>query len=506
MTRTADKTTSPVFVSLLWHTMAETSSQDQFVLERGKGRKWDDFGFKTLYSLYWLPAGAEAKQARYIGPIKILQSDDRSTVLPDRFAALSEFYCSLGQNPEYYENLQELGPELAQVVLVALRDIASDSEIEGDFAEQEGITVSLLRSVSARTAMNLARQRLHGVDADVAPAELTFRFTTTLSKVLPTPSAPYRLDVRLSARDGRLGRLMVLVGKNATGKSGLLSVLGQAVSGLDSEAGSIDPPIRGISRVIAISYSAFDPYRYFGKARPSTAVGYFYCGLRDHHGVINLKHAFDRSHRHLRQLDPRAWRDAIRASGLADEEPSLAAVLEEPDPSKLIELMETLSSGHKIFLFVLVNLLATIRPRALVLIDEPEIHLHPNLLSSLMRLLHKILDESDSFAVLATHSPQVLQEVPARYIRIVERVDGAPALRLYPGESFGANLGEIIRFAFGVDEKSANYFKILNSTLDEETLRRWYDHTLHASSLSLAPYTVLADRLHVNEEDDDETT
>ncbi|MDC0675993.1 AAA family ATPase [Nannocystis radixulma] len=504
MIRTADKTTSLVFVSLLWHTMAEPSSQDQFVLERGKGRTWDDAGFKTLHSLYWLPAGASAQQARYIGPIKILQSDNRSTVLPDRFAALSEFYCSLGQNPEYYESLEALGPELARAVLVALRDIASDPEIQQDFAEQEGITVSMLRSVSARTALSLARQRLHGSVAEVTPTELVFCFTTTLSKVLPIPSPPYRLDVRLSARDGRLGRMMVLVGKNATGKSGLLMALGLAVSGLDSEAGNFEPPIRGISRVIAISYSAFDPYRYFGKARPSTAVGYFYCGLRDHNGVINLKHAFDRSNRQLQQLDPRAWCGAIRASGLADEEPSLAAVLEEPDPSRLIALMDTLSSGHKIFLFVLVNLLATIRPRSLVLIDEPEIHLHPNLLSSLMRLLHKVLDESDSFAVLATHSPQVLQEVPARYIRIVERVDGEPSLKRYPGESFGANLGEIVRFAFGVDEKSANYFRILDSTRDEETLRHWYEHTFHSSSLSLAPYTVLADRLHV--EEDDETT
>lgn len=503
MTQTADKTTSPVFVSLLWHMMAETSSHEQFVLERGKGRTWDDGGFKTLHALYWLPAGANAKQARYIGPIKILQSDDRSTMLPDRFAALSDFYCSLGQSPEYYENLKALGLERERLVLVALRDIAANPEIQREFAEQEGITKSLLRSVSARAALGLVRQRLQGDAAEVAPAELKFCFTTTLSKVLPAPSAPYRLDVRLSAEDRRLGRVMVLVGKNATGKSGLLSALGQAVSGLDREAGRIEPPIHGISRVIAISYSAFDPYRYFGRARPSTAVGYFYCGLRDHQGVVDLKHAFERSHRHLRQLEPSAWCDALRASGLGDEEPSVAAVLEDPDPNRLIELMETLSSGHKIFLFVLVNLLATIRRRSLVLIDEPEIHLHPNLLSSLMRLLHKVLDESDSFAILATHSPQVLQEVPARYIRIVERLDGAPSVRQYPGESFGANLGEIVRFAFGVDEKSANYFRILDSTHDQETLQRWYGTTLYASSLSLAPYTVLADRLQV--EDDDET-
>jgi hypothetical protein len=47
--------------------------------------------------------------------------------------------------------------------------------------------------------------------------------------------------------------------------------------------------------------------------------------------------------------------------------------------------------------------------------------LHPNMLTSLMRLLHAVLEDFHRFAILATHSPQVLQELPARSIRIIER-------------------------------------------------------------------------------------
>lgn len=501
MTRTADNPGSPVFVSLLWHTMAQTSSQDHFVIERGRGRTWDDGGFKTLHSLYWLPAGAPAKEARTIGAVKILQRGVPVTVLPERFTSLDESFCSLGQSSEYYERLEELVPALARRVLAGLRDIAVDPAVERGFAAPADIERSLLRSVSARMALEVIRRRSRGEPVEWA-TDLDFRFRTTLKKPASDPPKPYDLEVKLSAKDGPLGRMLVLVGKNATGKSGLLSALGQAVSGLDTEVGSVEPAVTGISRVIAIAYSAFDPYSYYGKGRPAAPIAYYYCGLRDHRGDIDVKRALARSQRHLQQIEPERWRQAIRVSGILDEEPSLEPMLSDTDPSRLSALMETLSSGHKIFLFVLANLLATIRRRSLVLVDEPEIHLHPNLLSSLMRLLHSVLDEYDSFAVVATHSPQVLQEVPARYVRIIGRSGGGPSLRRYPGESFGANLGEIVRLAFGVDERSANYFKILQANGDEQLLRRWYEQTLRASSLGLAPYTYLADRLREGEDDD----
>lgn len=499
MTESKASSSAPMFVSALWHSMVEPSTADLFVLERGKGRLWDDNGFRTLYNLYHLPHGSDVSQARLLGPVKIFRRDERVVDVPTGgFVALGDSCCSLGQTPEYYENLQQLGPETCRLVLTRLRDLAYDRKIGRDFADEEGVRTSLFRTLSAKAAFEAAGRLFHGEHADGQSGTLAFRFTTKL----PGFDTPHRLDVEFSRDDGALGRLMVLVGKNATGKSGLISALAQTLSGLDAERGTVEPSHVAINRVIAISYSAFDSYRYFARARPTESVGYFYCGLRDHKGEIDFKGALDRSQRLLTQVDPERWRAAIRRSGILREEPAFTALIGDPEPTRFIEHTEKLSSGHKIFVFVLANLLATIRPRSLVLFDEPETHLHPNLLASLLRLLHNVLEEEDSFALVATHAPQVLQEVPARFIRIVTRDDERTQITGYPGETFGANLGEIVRCAFGVDDRSANYSQILRTQHDEAMLRRWLQRTL-APSLSLAPYAVLAGALEEREGDDE---
>ena len=50
--------------------------------------------------------------------------------------------------------------------------------------------------------------------------------------------------------------------------------------------------------------------------------------------------------------------------------------------------------------------------RTLVLLDEPEAHLHPPLLSAFTRALSDLLIYRNGVAIIATHSPVVLQEVP----------------------------------------------------------------------------------------------
>ena len=50
--------------------------------------------------------------------------------------------------------------------------------------------------------------------------------------------------------------------------------------------------------------------------------------------------------------------------------------------------------------------------RTLVLIDEPETHLHPPLLSAFVRAMSDLLIDRNGVAIIATHSPVVLQETP----------------------------------------------------------------------------------------------
>ncbi len=63
-----------------------------------------------------------------------------------------------------------------------------------------------------------------------------------------------------------------------------------------------------------------------------------------------------------------------------------------------------LSSGQELFFRFALNLSTFIEAGTLVLLDEPENHLHPTFITRLMALLRHVLRSTGSFAVIATHS------------------------------------------------------------------------------------------------------
>jgi hypothetical protein len=246
-------------------------------------------------------------------------------------------------------------------------------------------------------------------------------------------------------------------------------VLAYALSGLDEkEVPNLGPTRPLVSQVIAISYSAFDTF-----TRPhyrEDGVNYAYCGLRDAAGRVDMDSAmesFDKSLSSIRQQHrEQQWAWLLQHSGILNE---------FPEPERITQLpfkeggwLQKQSSGQKLLLFILAKVLANIRQGSILLFDEPETHLHPQMLSSMMRLLHILLREFRSYAIVATHSPIVLQEIPARDIRILEREGGVPIISRYPSESFGENLTEIVNTAFRVDEQHKNYFQILRELVERK--------------------------------------
>lgn len=74
--------------------------------------------------------------------------------------------------------------------------------------------------------------------------------------------------------------------------------------------------------------------------------------------------------------------------------------------------LSRMSSGHAIVLFTITKLVDTVGEKSLVLLDEPEGHLHPPLLAAFLRSLSDLLYAQNGVAIIATHSPVVLQEIP----------------------------------------------------------------------------------------------
>ncbi|WP_159103082.1 AAA family ATPase [Paenilisteria weihenstephanensis] len=94
---------------------------------------------------------------------------------------------------------------------------------------------------------------------------------------------------------------------------------------------------------------------------------------------------------------------------------------------------------------------------SLIFLDEPELFLHPNAIASLMNIFSDILTEYQSYAILCTHSPILVQEIPSRYVRNLSLVGGDLIQTEIAIETFGANVSDIIKDVYNVKEHESLY-------------------------------------------------
>lgn len=152
------------------------------------------------------------------------------------------------------------------------------------------------------------------------------------------------------------------------------------------------------------------------------------------------------------------------APDTSDEDPSSD---DDAIKERAKKLFAQLSSGHKIVLLTMTKLVESVQERTLVLLDEPEAHLHPPLLSAFVRALSDLLVNRNGVAIIATHSPVVLQEVPARCAWKVSR-SGRSIKAERPGiETFGENVGVLTREVFGLEVTDAGFHQLLRESIED---------------------------------------
>lgn len=108
-----------------------------------------------------------------------------------------------------------------------------------------------------------------------------------------------------------------------------------------------------------------------------------------------------------------------------------------------------LSSGQLTFFkFALLSSLF-IENGSFVLMDEPETHMHPNLISDFINLLDFLLEKTGSFALLATHSAYLVREVSREQVHVF-KVDEEKNISIVQPRlrTFGANVDRISEFVF----------------------------------------------------------
>jgi predicted ATPase len=455
---------------------------------------WDDwFEFSTLYSLVIFDDHGEK---HVIGGVKIGQfgmvKDQRRPDLPLTFNGLDDRFFSLGQDDSYYDDLNDLGFETRERVLVGLKDMSLDLDLF-DRALSERVTgTSLLRSVSKSTVTGQYHRMALG-GARLSRYEFSYTGPPPARARVPALSLEFSVEPEAFPPTN----IHVVIGRNGVGKTTVLNNMTRAIVEDDveeAEVGSFstgeDDLLGGrpFSNLVSVTFSAFDPFEPLPTRRDkSEGVQYAYIGLkhigpdkdgkplppktpealsRDFVSSVLVCRKGARSVRWRRALemleaDP-IFRDAEVAALAAED-------LEIEDLKKEARrLFKNFSSGHKIVLLTITRIVETVEEKTLVLLDEPEAHLHPPLLSAFVRALSDLLINRNGVAVIATHSPVVLQEVPSSCVWKVRRT-GARAVAERPEiETFGENVGVLTREIFGLEVTHSGFHRMLYEAVQQD--------------------------------------
>jgi predicted ATPase len=426
------------------------NTEQTFVLERDL---WDDNGYVCTFRVF---AQLQAKLVK-IGDWKILDGSKRGprqTEPPLAFDQLPASYLSVAQSVRAYESVRALPKPLARQLLAGLRDVSISPE--ADPRRVDGFEQAALRFSEARDAF---RQGL-SVLANRGPQRLSDTIDLRVTARLAGFATPHRLDLSFSSAKSlsSLRRITVIVGSNGTGKTQLLGALARAMSGLETSDARIKPE-SPFTKVIAVAYGAFDRFK-----RPRKADGpisYEYCGLRGaplddkpERVSIDLEAAIMRTAQTMKGMQPasrRLWARAVAELDLTLK-PSPAASV-----SRLLTSLKTMSAGEQLATIVVTDLVNQLQRTSLVLFDEPETHLHPKLLAGLMRAMRLLLEERDSYAIVATHALLPLQESLTDGVIVFDRFGDSVHARRPEIECFGASLDEIQREVFGLGERDRNF-------------------------------------------------
>jgi predicted ATPase len=466
---------------------------------------WDDYSRRVQFRLSYVDKSGLLID---IGKVKILQrlespSENQvkiaaRTNLPAKFSSLDENFISLGQDENYFRRLSTIADVSVDAMLTALRDISWTPVLANDFEPSSEFRNALIRFNSAQRARRFGRLWALG---EAINESFSFSYNCQFDEA----DGPIATYISFDEKDVLPPRIVAIIGRNAVGKTRFLAQLSEDLVQLRQSSGkaleerdSRFPDGRPIfTRVIAISYSAFDRF----KRPPATsASSYVYCGIRNDRGGLSRKSLIEvyrknqaRIRQHGRESD---WLLRMQAI-LGDHSQVLASALEneiEAEDSNTSDgPLSLLSSGQSILCHFITALLAWIEPNSLVLFDEPETHLHPNAVASLISEMGKVLENYDSFAILATHSPVVIQEIPAKRVLLFQRVGNTTTAEPLTMESFGESLSALTRHVFETVEIENPYKKTLRSLardFNESEVLELFDNnlSLNAQAYLLAQY------------------
>lgn len=476
------------------------SKSDAVFLEKVN---WNDYSYRTKFNVHLRYKG----ECKVLGEVKIMSShmDDNSDlsnpkknvspIIDETFEKLGGEFYSLGQELEYYRNLSKLNRDLGDELLKGIRDCATFIKPEDGIREHKAFWDSLTRGSEAKKCLK------EGGDYYFKKSKRTKISFDYAGKVFDESNS--FLSFEFDRVSDLPSTINVIIGRNGSGKTRLLSKLSEDIV-MNNDDSVFLPERPLISRVVAISYSAFDNFRIPTFGAGSEGNDYRYIGIR--------KRLEGEDGDAIKSSDDH-WNDISIAIDEIEDENLLGeiekfietsafdGVVNIKDRKALKPIFSRMSSGQKISLSIICQLAAFLEDDSLVLFDEPENHLHPGLLWSMMVSFDRVLKKKRSYSIIATHSPIILQQVPSNYVNVVYRNGSVVSADKIKSETFGENLQAIMEKAFGFVEPEHDYRDIFRFLKKDKKLGKSEIEALFSKELGLQARVFLS-TMFKNEKND----
>ncbi|MBF7019884.1 AAA family ATPase [Staphylococcus sp. 18_1_E_LY] len=421
---------------------------------------WNDFGYETLFVLHYY----DGETNKEIGGVKIGNYQNNSkTNINDLINGNNENVFSLGNGKDYYLNLNKLNNEKKLFILKEMNDIAYDLDLFERIKDLDITKESLLRWVSPLTIKGQFNRIIEN------KVELTsFEFTFNNDE--------FKIDFEIEPKSKPQTNLQGIIGNNGIGKTKLLKDI--LVAFIKNDTGSLynkeseDELI--FANALLVSFSIFDDNTNILKHinnNKNTKLNYIGVQKWNDDKLLNksneeLANEFCESvEQILKKSDgsDERWDKIVELLNIEQLELNLSNIdeLKKDDKEEFEQIFKALSSGQKIVILTLTKMIEHVVEKTLILIDEPEMYLHPPLLASYMRAISKLLIEQNGVGIIATHSPIVMQELRRDCINIVKGFQDKRTITKPRIETYGENVGSLIREVFGLEVEKTGYYQQL---------------------------------------------
>jgi len=460
---------------------------------------WNDYGYRTLFHAFLVLNGKDSPQEIGMVNIGVKDKEVLNTInylihneIVGRIVSQFPDEVFLLESLDYYSNLKKgfRDKNLQEQVFKETNDIAFNNELFQNIKELKVLNTSFFRNQLPSSIKQLHRYT-HG-----GPKFINYNWELKFRRKADHPSLKIKNDINSIIPNN----IFAIVGNNGVGKTSLLkdiiiatSEYGEFVDskflpegqvGLFDDIFSINETdvLREISNLVFVSFSSFDTFD--EKLVNLFKTKYKFVGNRkkdDFNSIIDPKSFGQQIEVDLEWVfynpDNRAFFKKIMNifswdkqlnSFVNDVEKTSFTDDSEGLRSKIQERSESLSSGQKMILSTIGNLIKVARENSMFLIDEPELYLHAPFILSLIMAIYEIATKTNSVCIIATHSAIVLQELPKENVFIIKALGKNKAFKNPSIETFGTNTQTITDELFGMDIRATGYYKILKEIVEKE--------------------------------------